>query len=195
MLLLVSLTQTLSQPWTWWFSGAAIAVVLLFANILGKKFGISTSFENACTLAGAGRFSSFFKTDLKDSFWRFAFAGGIMLGGFIAANFLQADLPIQIAQSTVSELAAMGFEYPTSIAEGDGIVATNVFNLSNPLGIIMAIVGGFLVGFGARYAKGCTSGHAITGLAHFQLPSLLTVIGFFIGGLLMTHFIMPLIFG
>ena len=39
-------------------------------------------------------------------------------------------------------------------------------------------VGGFLIGFGTRWAGGCTSGHAISGLANLQLPSLVAVIGF-----------------
>jgi len=55
-------------------------------------------------------------------------------------------------------------------------------------------LGGFLVGFGARYAGGCTSGHAISGLSNLQLPSLIAVIGFFIGGLIMTYMVFPLIF-
>ena len=61
---------------------------------------------------------------------------------------------------------------------------------------ILAILffGGLLVGFGARYAGGCTSGHAISGLSDLQLPSLIAVVGFFIGGLIMTHLLFPLIF-
>jgi hypothetical protein len=76
-----------------------------------------------------------------------------------------------------------------------GYFPTAVFNFFSPKGIILGIVGGFLVGFGARYGGGCTSGHAITGLSHLQLPSLLTVIGFFIGGLLMTHLLLPILLG
>ena len=79
--------------------------------------------------------------------------------------------------------------------QAGGLLPDTLFNLTNLKGVIIAIVGGFLVGFGTRYAEGCTSGHAITGLSHLQLPSLLAVIGFFIGGLAMTWLIMPLIFG
>jgi len=60
-------------------------------------------------------------------------------------------------------------------------------------GFILMVVGGFLIGFGTRYAGGCTSGHAIMGLSTLQLPSLIAVIGFFAGGLLMTHLFLPLI--
>jgi uncharacterized membrane protein YedE/YeeE len=61
-------------------------------------------------------------------------------------------------------------------------------------GFLILVVGGFLVGFGTRYAGGCTSGHAITGLSSLQLPSLIAVIGFFIGGLIMINFIYPILF-
>ena len=66
--------------------------------------------------------------------------------------------------------------------------------LRSPAGWLTLAGGGFLVGFGARWAGGCTSGHAISGLAAFQLWSLLAVIGFFAGGLLMVHLILPLLF-
>jgi uncharacterized membrane protein YedE/YeeE len=58
---------------------------------------------------------------------------------------------------------------------------------------VLVIVGGFLVGFGARWAGGCTSGHAISGLAALQVPSLLAVVGFFVGGLVVTHLLYPLL--
>ena len=67
----------------------------------------------------------------------------------------------------------------------------SIFSLK---GFYILIVAGFMIGFGTRYAGGCTSGHAITGLSSLQFPSLLAVIGFFIGGLIMTWFLLPLIF-
>ena len=72
-----------------------------------------------------------------------------------------------------------------------------IFNLDflfSVKGILVLVVGGFMIGFGSRYAGGCTSGHAIMGISSLQWPSLVTVIFFFMGGLLMTHFILPLIF-
>ena len=59
----------------------------------------------------------------------------------------------------------------------------------------MVLGGGFLVGFGARWAGGCTSGHAISGLADLQVPSLVAVVGFFVGGLAVTHLVLPLLLG
>jgi len=59
---------------------------------------------------------------------------------------------------------------------------------------LLLSIGGLLIGFGTRYAGGCSSGHAISGLSNFQLPSLIAVIGFFMGGIIMVQFIFPLIF-
>lgn len=137
----------------------------------------------------------FFNIDLKEEYWRIAFVLGGVVGGFIAANFLQSPEPVAISQSTIEHLGALGINYPEADARGMGFVPTEIFNFTSIKGIILALAGGFLVGFGARYGDGCTSGHAISGLAHLQLPSLITVIGFFIGGLLMTHLLFPLILG
>ena len=60
--------------------------------------------------------------------------------------------------------------------------------------VLVCTIGGLLVGFGARYAGGCTSGHAISGMSALQLGSLIAVIGFFLGGLTMTYLLFPLIF-
>ena len=86
----------------------------------------------------------------------------------------------------------MGFSAPKS-----DLVPSELFSLEalkSPYNLSLLIVGGFFIGFGTRYAGGCTSGHAITGLSNLQLPSLVAVIGFFIGGLLMTHLFFPIIF-
>ena len=123
------------------------------------------------------------------------FIAGSVVGGFIAARFLASPEAVAISQSTIDQLAEWGFSYPGSDAQGRGFLPTDIFNFSSVKGVVLLLLGGFLVGFGSRYAGGCTSGHAITGLSHLQLSSLLTVIGFFIGGLLMTHFLLPLIFG
>jgi uncharacterized membrane protein YedE/YeeE len=185
----------ISQPWHWSVSGVAIALILFLMTWMGRSFGVSTAFKNFCAIAGAGKRFRFFDIDLKNEYWRLAFVAGSILGGFIAATFLQSPEPVGISEATITHLADWSINYPTTVEEGTGYLPTDVFNFFSPKGIILSIVGGFLVGFGARYGDGCTSGHAISGLSHLQLPSLITVIGFFIGGLLMTHVLMPLIFG
>lgn len=180
----------INQPWHWAFSGMMIALILFLMTWMGRSFGLSTVFRNACTIAGAGKKISFFDIDMKNERWRMAFALGAILGGVITSFILKSPEPVHISEQTIAHLKEWGIAYP----QGQGFFPSDVYNFS-PKGIALALIGGFLVGFGARYGDGCTSGHAISGLSHLQLPSLIAVIGFFIGGLTMTWIIMPLIFG
>lgn len=183
--------ELLSQPWHWSVSGVAVAVILFLLTWMGRSFGVSTAFRNLCTMAGAGRKYAFFDVDLSEENWRLAFVLGAVGGGFIASQFMASPEAVAISEATVAHLQTWHINYP----QGNGFLPTDIFNFTHPKGIALALLGGFLVGFGARYGRGCTSGHAITGLSHLQLPSLITVIGFFIGGLTMTWLIMPFIFG
>ncbi len=190
-----SLIDFISQPWHWSVSGIGIALVVFLLTWMGRSFGLSTSFKIACSALGAGRRVSFFRMNLPDEYWRVAFVLGGIVGGFIGATLLRSPEPVAISAETVDYLASVGVAYPEADAKGMGFLPTAVFNWTSLKGILMALAGGFLVGFGARYGDGCTSGHAISGLAHLQLPSLITVIGFFIGGLSMAHFILPWLLG
>ena len=187
------LPDILTQAWHWSFSGAMIALVLFLLTWMGRSFAISTSFKAACAALGAGRTTPFFRMDLKEEFWRFAFVGGAIAGGAMTALFLDNPAPVAISDSTIQFLEEMGMSYPQMDQTGRGFIPTTILNFSSLKGVLLALVGGFLVGFGARYGRGCTSGHGITGLAHLQLPSFLTVVGFFIGGLIMTHLILPIL--
>lgn len=189
-----NLIDFISQPWHWAVSGALIALTLFTLTWMGRSFGVSMTFRNMCAIVGAGKKIPFFNIDMKEEWWRMAFVAGGLVGGFLAVTFLRSPEPVAISAATVSHLADWGLSYPEGDAKQLGFVPTELFNFGNIKGLVLAIAGGFLVGFGARYADGCTSGHAISGLSHLQLPSLLTVIGFFIGGLLMTHLLMPLLF-
>ena len=180
------------KPWPWFVSGPLIATVLLILLYFGKTFGMSSNLRTLCTISGAGKHAEFFRFDWKAQKWNLTVALGAIIGGFIATKFLSDGSVIELNPETVSDLANMNFTQvgetllPNEIYGWDA-----VFSLK---GILILIIAGFLVGFGTRYAGGCTSGHAITGLSHLQLPSLVAVIGFFIGGLFMTHFILPLLF-
>ncbi len=189
------LIDFISQPWHWAVSGFLIASLSILMTILGEKFGISGSYNAICTASGLGKKMRFFDRNLKDEFWRFSFIAGALIGGYIAMHYLQSDAPVQISAKTITHLKDWGIHYPSSVSENLGYLPTEIFNFSNPKGILLALAGGILIGFGTRYGEGCTSGHAINGLGHLQLPSLIAVIGFFIGGLLMTHLLMPWIFG
>lgn len=185
----------LSQPWHWAVSGAAIAATMFLLNWMGRSFGVSMAFKDMCAIAGAGRKYEFFRIDIKDEYWRLAFVFGALAGGFIAARFLSSPDPVDISANTINHLKDWKMEYFRTLEEGSGLFNTFWFNWQNAGGIILAVIGGLMVGFGSRYADGCTSGHAISGLSHLQLPSLITVIGFFIGGLFMTWVVLPLLFG
>ncbi|RMG55816.1 MAG: YeeE/YedE family protein [Bacteroidetes bacterium] len=182
--------EWLTQPWSWWFSGIMISGVMLALLFFGKSFGVSDTLRAACAIGGAGRRISFFNYDWKNGLWNIVFITGAVIGGFIAHQFLGgAENGVRISEATLQDLTAMGVQADTStLAPTDIFSWENLFTLQ---GLIFMVGGGFLVGFGARYAGGCTSGHAISGLSNLQLPSLIAVIGFFIGGLLMTHLILP----
>ena len=159
--------------------------------IFGRTFGLSSNLRIICAACGAGKYSNFFDFDWKEQKWSLFFLGGAILGGWISATFLSSELPLQLSEATKTDLATLNIQF-------DGALnPQQLFNMEFLLsvkGFILFIIGGFLVGFGTRYADGCTSGHAITGLSNLQLPSLIAVIGFFVGGLFCTWFIYPLIF-
>lgn len=188
----------ISQPWHWGISGAMLSLVMFLLLYFGGQFGVSSTLRTLCSIGGAGKKYSFFDFDWKNQIWNLVFVGGAVLGGFIATSFLQSSEPVQLAASTVEHLSSLGIETPTELSEGKGFVPKELFGLEemfNIKNLFILILGGFFVGFGTRYAGGCTSGHAISGLSNLQVPSLVAVIGFFMGGLLMTHFILPFILG
>ena len=179
-------------PWPWYVSGPLIALVLALLLIFDKTFGMSSNLRTLCIMGGAGKYSEFFNIDWKQFKWNLIVVLGAIIGGFIAAQFLSDGSVSAINPDTAIELNEMGFENV-----GHTLVPDEIFGASNLTSIktwALLLIGGFLVGFGTRYAGGCTSGHAITGLSSLQRPSLVAVIGFFLGGLLMVNFILPLIF-
>lgn len=188
--------EFLSQPWHWSVSGLSIAFVMFLLIYLGQRFGVSSSFKAMCSIGGAGYVADYFKYDWKSHDWLLVFILGTIIGGGIAVTFLGSPDPVQISSATIADLSNLGIQTPRTNAEGLGFLPKEIFNfemLGSIKGILLMVVGGFLVGFGTRYAGGCTSGHAISGLSNLQLPSLVAVIGFFIGGLITTFILLPLI--
>lgn len=183
----------LLEPWPWYVAGPLIGLIVPLLLLLGgKPFGISANLRHMCAAVVPGDLA-FFRYDWrKDGGWNLLFALGILIGGFIGSQWLMPQgYAVAIADSTRAELNALG------IQDHSGLMPVELFSwraLSSARGFIVIVLGGFLVGFGARWAGGCTSGHAISGLATLQLPSLVAVAGFFLGGLLMTHLLLPLIF-
>lgn len=188
--------ELLQQPWHWAFSGFMIALTMFILLFWGKSFGMSATMRAMCAAGGAGKKISFFDFDWKAQRWNLLFALGAVIGGYIASTFLASPEPVHISSATIAHLQGWGIDYPNTITEGTGYLPLDLFNfetLFSLKGLLLFVGGGFCVGFGARYAGGCTSGHAISGLSNLQIPSLIAVIGFFIGGLLMTHLLLPLI--
>ncbi|MCI2229294.1 YeeE/YedE family protein [Polaribacter sp. MSW13] len=182
----------ITQPWPWYVGGPLIAFTLFLMFYFGKSFGVSTSLETFCSIGGAGKFSDYFKINLKEKHWLLFFVIGILIGGFISSEFLMQSHAIDLNPATVKDLAELGFADAGSSYLPPEIYSTE--NMFTVKGFLILISAGVLIGFGTRYAGGCTSGHSITGLSSLQLPSLIATIGFFIGGLIMTWFIYPILF-
>lgn len=184
--------ELLLSPWPWYVAGPMIALVMFLLLYFGSEFGMSSNLRTMCSIGGGGRFCEFFDFDSKKQYWNLAFVLGSMIGGFLTITYMTPDTSIALAEATVQKLNETGF---TEV--GEDYLPAEIFGadrLTSTAGIGLLLVGGFLIGFGARYAGGCTSGHAISGLSNLQLPSLIAVVGFFIGGLTMVHLLMPLIF-
>lgn len=182
----------LFHTWHWAISGFLIAIIMLTLNYFGKVFGMSSNLRSLCTIAGADKYADFFKFDWKSQRWNLLVVLGAMLGGFVAAHYMSDSTNVNINPQTIQQLAKMGIDAPNGKLLPEALFGTAIFK--SPKLILILIVGGILIGFGSRYAGGCTSGHAISGLSNLQLQSLKAVIGFFVGGLIMAHFILPLLF-
>ena len=184
--------ELIKEPWPWYVAGPIIAAVYTLLALFGKSFGISSTLRTVCAATGAGKTIKFFDFDWKSQVWNLTFVLGSLIGGFIATQYLSNGEGMLLSESTVASLETLNMDsynesiYPTEILSWDVLFTAK--------GFIVMVIGGLFVGFGTRYAGGCTSGHAISGLANLQLPSLIAVVGFFAGGLLVTHFIIPIIF-
>lgn len=184
--------ELIKEPWPWYISGPCIAVIMFLLLYFGRTFGMSSNLRTMCAIGGAGKYSEFFKFDWKSQRWNLIVMIGAIFGGCIAHFLLSNPTDINLSAETIKDLNGLGFKNA-----GKSLLPAELFAWENVLtlkGISILLTGGFLVGFGTRYAGGCTSGHAITGLSSLQLPSLIAVIGFFIGGLIMIHLIFPILF-
>lgn len=180
----------ISQSWPWYVAGPLIAIMMFMMLYFGKQFGISSTMRTLCSIGGAYKWSDYFNINWKEQLWNLTFALGALIGGYIATNFLSPERAIELSPETSASLIKLGIMNPGANYLPD------IFswqNLGTGQGLIFMVLGGFLVGFGTRYAGGCTSGHAISGLSNLQITSLWAVVGFFIGGLFVTHLILPLI--
>jgi uncharacterized protein len=182
--------EILQKPWPWYVAGPLVGLTVPILLIIGNKsFGISSSLRHICAACVPANIP-FFKYDWKKELWNLFFVLGIFIGGFLAISYLANPQPIEINPKLTAELAKYG------ITEINGLLPTQLFNWQNILsikGFLVMVIGGMMIGFGTRYAGGCTSGHSIMGLSTLQWPSLIATCCFMIGGFIMANFILPLI--
>lgn len=182
--------EFLKQPWAWYVAGPLIGLTVPALLLIGNKsFGISSSLRHicaACLPAGI----PFFRYNWRKEAWNLFFVGGIFLGGVIAATLFAAPDPVAVHPDLQRELAHYG------ITRYDALVPSELFNwqtLFTGKGFFVMVAGGFLVGFGTRYAGGCTSGHAIMGISNLQVPSVIATCCFMAGGFIGANWILPFI--
>ncbi|GAC1425762.1 MAG: YeeE/YedE family protein [Flavisolibacter sp.] len=182
--------EFLSQPWSWYVGGAVVGLTVPALLILGNKhFGISANLRHVCAACFPANID-FFKYDWRKEVWNLFFVAGIILGAFLATQFLTAHGPIKVSNQLVNELKGYGITDYSKMIPAQLFSLKSLFSLR---GFVLLVGGGFLVGFGTRYAGGCTSGHAIMGLSNLQFPSLIATISFMVGGFLMANILLPLI--
>jgi len=155
------------QPWPWYVAGPVIGVSVPLLLLMGnKKLGVSSTLRHICAACVPASIP-LFQYDWKKEIWNLYFVGGILIGGVLGGVIL---------------------------SDGTELMPREIFNwgeLITTRGFIMMIGGGFMVGFGTRYARGCTSGHGILGLSALQWPSLVAIMSFFLGGILFSNFVVP----
>jgi uncharacterized membrane protein YedE/YeeE len=182
--------EWLKNPWPWYVAGPIIGITVPTLLLLGNKsLGISSTLRQICAACFPAGIP-FLQYNWKKDSWNLYFAAGILIGGFIGGKLLSNPSAVQVSEDTLALFKRW------EIYHADGLLPTDIFQWSELFtsrGFVLVVVGGFLVGFGTRYAGGCTSGHGIFGLATFQWPSLIATLCFFVGGIVVSHFILPLI--
>ncbi|AZA82900.1 hypothetical protein C1637_17855 [Chryseobacterium lactis] len=182
--------EIIKEPWPWYVAGPLIGLTVPALLLMGNKsFGISSSLRHICAACVPANIN-FFKYDWKKESWNLFFVLGIFFGGMISTQFLTSSSEIAINPNLKEELASYGITDYSNLVPAQLMNFESIFTLR---GFIIMVIGGFLVGFGTRYAGGCTSGHAIMGLSNLQWPSLVATISFMVGGFLMANLILPVI--
>jgi len=182
--------EIIREPWPWYVAGPLIGLMVPLLLIFGNKnFGISSSLRHICAMCVPMKIK-YFQYDWKSEMWSLFYVIGIIIGGFVTTQFLMSQSNVNISTDTVNDLRAIGVTDFSSYLPADIFSWKMLLTLK---GFLFIALGGFLVGFGTRYANGCTSGHSISGLSNLQFSSLVATIFFFIGGLIMTHLLLPLL--
>ncbi|GAA4396357.1 YeeE/YedE family protein [Nibrella viscosa] len=184
----MEILEFIKRPWPWYVAGPLIGLTVPVLLLIGNKsFGISSSLRHICAACLPAKIP-FFQYNWRREVWNLFFVAGVLVGGFLAAQFLANPAAIQLSAATIADLQALGIQNFSGLMPSDLFDVANLFTLK---GLVFFVAGGFLVGFGTRWAGGCTSGHAIMGLSNLQWPSLVATCCFMAGGFAMTHLILP----
>ncbi len=186
----MSFPDWIKQPWPWWVAGPLIGLMVPLLLLVGNKtFGVSSSLRHICAACMPANIP-FFKYDWKKEIWNLFFVAGIVSGAFLLTWFFANPNPIELNPKLSADLQTHG------ITDFQGMVPVELFNwnaLLSVKGLVLMVAGGFMVGFGTRYAGGCTSGHSIMGLSNMQLSSLIATISFMAGGFLVANLLIPIL--
>ncbi|MCZ4243862.1 YeeE/YedE family protein [Pedobacter punctiformis] len=180
----------IKQPWPWYVAGPLIGLIVPGLLLLGNKpFGISANLRHICAACIPAKIP-FFQYDWKKESWNLFFVLGILLGAYLTSLWLSNPDELKLNSKLVNELSGYGIHDFSKLVPSEMINWTNLLSLK---GFILIVFGGFMVGFGTRYAGGCTSGHAIMGISSLQWPSLIATICFMVGGFFTANLILPYI--
>lgn len=180
--------EIIRQPWPWYVAGALVGLTVPALLLLGNKhFGISSSLRHICAACFPANIP-FFNYNWRREMWNLFFVAGVLLGALIAVQYLSDPEPIRISSKTIADLQALNVQVDGNLMPASIFSFENLFTLK---GLVFFVFGGFLVGFGTRYAGGCTSGHSIMGLSGLQWPSLVATCCFMAGGFAMVHIFFP----
>ncbi|MBX7127256.1 MAG: YeeE/YedE family protein [Cyclobacteriaceae bacterium] len=180
----------LYKPWPWYVAGPLLGLSVPVLLWLGnKRLGISSTMRHLCAMVAPARIP-LFQYNWKAETWNLVFVAGILIGGALAGGVFANPEPVAVSEATRATLTGWGVSNQT------GLVPPELFSwasLASLQGLLLMGAGGFLVGFGTRYAQGCTSGHGIFGLSTLQWPSLVATASFFAGGIVVSYFVLPFI--
>lgn len=180
----------LKQPWPWYVAGALIGLIVPALLLLGNKhFGISANLRHLCAACLPGKVP-FFQYNWRKEMWNLFFAAGILVGAFLAVQFLSLPHAVQVHPALLNELKQYNIQDHTKLLPPELFSFKSLLTLR---GFVVLVIGGFMVGFGTRYAGGCTSGHAIMGISNLQVPSMIATAAFMAGGFFMANVLLPFI--
>ena len=165
-------------PLHWSISGILIGLcVPLLLLIDNKTFGISSSLSDVWD-----------RNKRRKGRWKFKFLLGVLIGAALTNLWSDPSASLLVSSKVINRLKDWNIDF------SQGYYPIGLFNFDNWSAVLLSLSGGFLVGYGARLANGCTSGHCISGISNLQLSSMIVTLSFFIGAIITSYLIYPMMF-